>query len=84
MKVFRETVKLIMFTVLWAVPFLAAKTFGSPWYLLLIFISMIMTFMLFGHYEDMEKISRASEIVEKKFDQALADKGIIFKDVTES
>jgi len=43
-----------------------------------------MTFMLFGHYEDMEKISRASEIVEKKFDQALADKGIIFKDVTES
>ena len=51
----REISKLIMFTIVWAIPVLLAKMFGSVHFLWLFALSAIMTGGIFSHYEDVAK-----------------------------
>jgi hypothetical protein len=65
MKAIREISKVILFTVVWATPFIMAHLHGA-WYLLLIFISIFASFLVFGHYEDLEIIDGTNKLVDPK------------------
>lgn len=52
----REISKLCMFTVIWALPIVLARMFGSGLYLWFFVVSFIVTTGIFDHFEDLEKI----------------------------
>lgn len=54
-RVVREICKLIMFTLLWAIPVLAAYWNHNNYFLFLFAVSIIATVGLFSHYEDLSK-----------------------------
>ena len=51
----REIVKLLMFTILWALPIILVKLLGSSYYLWFFALSLLGTVGLFSHYEDLER-----------------------------
>ena len=65
MRVVRELSKLIMFTVIWAMPLITAKMFGSNYYLWLLVVSFICTIMLFTHFEDIEESEVTKKVITK-------------------
>lgn len=54
--ILREMAKLAMFILLWGFPLLLAYLFKSNDYLWFLIVSVIVTGMMFSHYEDLEKI----------------------------
>lgn len=55
----REVIKLIMFTIAWAIPILSAKMFENTHFLWLFILSAIITVAVFSHYEDLEKLEHS-------------------------
>ena len=52
-ELFREIGKVCMFTLVWVFPIYLAQTNADSSYLWLFVISFILTFGIFGHYEDL-------------------------------
>lgn len=57
----REFGKVVMFALLWALPFALAAHFNNTRYLWFFILSGIFTIAVFGHYEDLEKIDNCIE-----------------------
>lgn len=51
LRIVQELTKLVMFILLWGTPPLMAWVYSCEFYLLLYFVSLIGTFMLFSHFE---------------------------------
>ena len=58
MHIIREISKLFMFTVLWGIPLLLAYLTDNNYYLWLFTMSFAGMCMMFGHYEDIERINQ--------------------------
>ena len=52
----RELAKVVMFTILWGLPVLLAHINQNNYYLWFFVMSAIFSGLIFGHYEDLEKI----------------------------
>lgn len=54
-----EISKLYMFTVLWAFPIVLARMFDNSSYLWFFALSVLVTAVMFTHYEDLEKTDKS-------------------------
>lgn len=51
LRIVQELTKMVMFILLWGTPPLMAWVYSCAFYLLLYFVSIIGTFILFSHFE---------------------------------
>lgn len=54
LRIVQELTKMIMFILLWGTPPLMAWVYSCAFYLLLYFVSIIGTFILFSHFEKLK------------------------------
>lgn len=54
LRIVQELTKMVMFILLWGTPPLMAWVYSCASYLLLYFVSIIGTFILFSHFEKLE------------------------------
>lgn len=54
LRIVQELTKMVMFILLWGTPPLMAWVYSCAFYLLLYFVSIIGTFILFSHFENLE------------------------------
>ena len=54
LRIVQELTKMVMFILLWGTPPLMAWVYSCAFYLLLYFVSIIGTFILFSHFEKLE------------------------------
>lgn len=57
----RELAKVVMFTILWGIPVLLAHLNQNNSFLWFFILSVIFTGIMFGHYEDLEKIDKGKK-----------------------
>ena len=54
LRIVQELTKMVMFILLWGTPPLMAWVYSCAFYLLLYFVSIIGTFILFSHFDILE------------------------------
>lgn len=54
LRIVQELTKMVMFILLWGTPPLMAWVYSCAFYLLLYFVSIIGTFILFSHFEKLK------------------------------
>lgn len=69
--IFREVVKLAMFTFAWGFPLYLARIFDSRLYFWFFVLSFIITIMMFSHYEDLEKIDKINDLKKTEDEQTI-------------